>query len=119
MYDVDSAGLGLLPELKPRRADTPGERISRQLHYPVPESGLLRRIALARGRLERAGSRVASMRSELGEVSRTQLEYSELLSNLHLLERSHFSRQLELEALLKERREASIELHRQAGKRRR
>ena len=119
MYDVDPAGLGLEPELKPRRADTPGERNSRQLHYPDPESGLLKRIALARGRLERAGSRVASMRSALGEVSRTQLDYSELLSNLHLSERSYFSRQLELEALLKERREASVGLHRQAGKRRR
>ena len=119
MYDVDSAGLGLEPELKPGRADTAGDRISRQLNCPVPESGLLKRIAVARGRLERAGSRVASMRSELGEVSRTQLEYSELLSNLHLLERSHFSRQLELDALLKERREASVGLHRQAGKRRR
>ena len=97
MYDVDSAGLGLEPELKPGRADTAGERISRQLYYSVPESGLLKRIALARGRLQRAGSRVASMRSELDEVSRTQLEYSELLSRLHVLERSRFSRQLELD----------------------
>ena len=92
MYDVDSAGLGLEPELTPGRADTAGERISRQLHYPVPESGLLKRIALARGRLERTRSRVASMPSDLGEVNRTQLEYCELLSNLHVLERSHFNR---------------------------
>ena len=46
MYDLNSAGLGLEPELKPGRADTAGDRISRQLNCPVPESGLLKKYRL-------------------------------------------------------------------------
>ena len=113
MYDADFVGLGFELELKPGSAGTLGKQISRELDHPVPKSGLLNRIALARGRLERARSRVASMRSDLGEVDLTHLKYRELLSHLHVLERSHFSRQLELDALLKERRQASVGPHRQ------
>ena len=125
MYDFDfvrrdpSSAMGLDFELKPGKTGSPGESVSRQFDHSVPESDLLNRIAYARGRLERARSRVVSMQLEAREVGRTQLEYCELLSHLHVLERSQFSRQLELDALLKERREASVALDRQSGNRRR
>ena len=92
MYDVNSAGLGLEPDSRQEEPTLQANGFHGNSIYPVPESGLLKRIALARGRLERTRSRVASMPSDLGEVNRTQLEYCELLSNLHVLERSHFNR---------------------------
>ena len=113
MYGVDSStcdanpAVGVEFELRPERTGSAGERISGQLDSAIPQSGLLQKIKHARERLERAGSLVASVRSKLGEADRTQLEHGELLSHLHVLERSHFSRQLELDALLKKRRELS------------
>ena len=73
---------------------------------PIPQidSDLRTRVACAREKLVRAEQVVASMHVELRGADRSRPEYGHLLSRLHTFERCRFNRQLELDALLRERR---------------
>jgi hypothetical protein len=63
-----------------------------------------KRIRDARQRLELAEQRVLSMRTTVDSVPREFEGYGSLVKRLHLLERSVFSRRLELDELLREQR---------------
>jgi hypothetical protein len=62
------------------------------------------RIAMKRAqqRLEAAERDLAASRSDLERLPRTEPAYAAMLSDLHVLERSAFSRRLELSALCRE-----------------
>lgn len=63
------------------------------------------RIARARDAAGRADQRVTSMKSYLEGIDRGDPNYGLLMRRLHLLERRSFNGQLELDALLRARRQ--------------
>lgn len=94
---------------KPTLAAAPPDDASRlpfpiRVGQPITECEAVIRIRIARSRLDVAEQRVRSMQATLDSVPRGTRDYGTLVERLHLLERSVFSRRLELEELLKARR---------------
>jgi hypothetical protein len=75
--------------------------------YRSADASLCEKIAHARESLGRAEESLWRMRMSLRGIERTDPEFRGLLSVLHALERSVFNRELELDALLRERRRQS------------
>jgi hypothetical protein len=109
MAQVDAA----FPSPPPPRPDAPEPAVrfqaapSGRAGRTSAEDELRARISEARQHLDRARELLAELESELRGVCPTHPGYAQLLSRLHILERCRFSRQLELDALLKEWRSAT------------